>query len=319
MFSIKFSGAGVEMNTLIDRIARRRGYFLAFALGLLASGANPISFLHAQNAAKVGEPSFEVTSALGRKLYALPDDESVTTARKKLAADPKNVALVLALSKAEAGRRQYKEAVATCTKGLLAAPKDADLYVERGHRELGLREFRPAMQDLKRATELAPENLDAHYQLGLAHYFLGEFGAAAASFEAARKFAKNNDSLIDCSNWLYVSLRRAGEEGRASEALARITPDVKNTEPHLYFYLRLLHFYQGKLTEKEVLPPPPAKPDDLEAELSFNTVSYGVGNWHLYHHETPQAVSLFKEVVTGEAWNSWGFIGSEVELARSRK
>jgi tetratricopeptide (TPR) repeat protein len=319
MFSIKFSGAGVEMNTLIDRIARRRGYFLAFALGLLASGANPISFLHAQNAAKVGEPSFEVTSALGRKLYALPDDESVTTARKKLAADPKNVALVLALSKVEAGRRQYKEAVATCTKGLLGAPKNADLYVERGHRELGLREFRPAMQDLKRATELAPDNLDAHYHLGLAHYFLGEFGAAAASFEAARKLAKNNDSLIDCSNWLYVSLRRSGQEARASEALARITPDVKNTEPHLYFYLRLLHFYQGKLTEKEVLPPRPAKPDDLEAELSFNTVSYGVGNWHLYHHETAQALNLFKEVVKGEAWNSWGFIGSEVELARSKK
>jgi tetratricopeptide (TPR) repeat protein len=319
MFSIKFLGAGVEMNTLIDRIARRRGYFLALALGLLASGANPVSFLHAQNAAKLGEPSFEVTSALGRKLYALPDDESVTTARKKLAADPKNVGLVFAVSKAEAGRRQYKEAVATCTKGLLAAPKDADLYVERGHRELGLREFTPAMQDLKRATELAPDNLDAHYHLGLAHYFLGEFGAAAASFEAARKLAKNNDSLIDCSNWLYVSLRRAGQEARASEALARITPEVKNTEPHLYFYLRLLHFYQGKLTEREVLPPPPAKPDDLEAELSFNTVSYGVGNWHLYHHEGAQALNLFKEVVKGEAWNSWGFIGSEVELARSRK
>jgi len=307
------------MNTLIDRIACGRGYFLALALGLLASGANPISFLHAQNAAKVGEPSFEVTSALGRKLYALPDDDSVRSARTKLAADPKNVALVLAVSKAEAGRRQYKEAVATCTKGLLAAPKDADLYVERGHRELGLREFRPAMQDLKRATELAPENLDAHYHLGLAHYFLGEFGAAAASFEAARALAKNNDSLIDCSNWLYVSLRRAGQEARASEALARITPEVTNTEPHLYFYLRLLHFYQGKLTEREVLPPRPAKPDDLEAELSFNTVSYGVGNWHLYHHETARALNLFREVVKGEAWNSWGFIGSEIELARSRK
>jgi hypothetical protein len=87
----------------------------------------------------------------------------------------------------------------------------------------------------------------------------------------------------------------------------------------LYFYLRLLHFYQGKLTEMEVQPPPPAKPDDVEAELSFNTVSYGVGNWHLYHHETPQAMSLFEEVVKGQAWNSWGFIGSEVELARAKK
>jgi tetratricopeptide (TPR) repeat protein len=319
MFPIKFLAVGVEMGTLVDRIGRNPRYFIALALCLLASATNPLSFLHAQNVAKLAEPSIEVTSALGRKLYSLPDDENVTVARKKLAADPKNVGLVLALSKAEAGRRQYREAVATCTKGLLAAPKNADLYVEQGHRELGLREFRQAMQDLKRATELAPDNLDAHYHLGLAHYFLGEFSAAAASFEAARALAKNNDSLIDCTNWLYVSLRRAGQEARANEALARITPELKNTEPHLYFYLRLLRFYQGKLKDSEVLPPPPTKPDDVEAELSFNTVSYGVGNWHLYHRETPQAMNLFKEVVKGEAWNSWGFIGSEVELARAKK
>jgi tetratricopeptide (TPR) repeat protein len=199
------------------------------------------------------------------------------------------------------------------------APKDADLYVERGHRELGLREFRKAMADLKRATDLAPDNLDAYYHLGLSHYFVGEFSAAAAFFGAARALAKNNDSLIDTSNWMYVSLRRAGDEARANYVLTRITPDVKNTEPHLFFYLSLLHFYQGKIAEKDVLPRPPAKPDDVEAELSFNTVSYGVGNWHLYHHEVPQAVALFKEVVKGEAWNSWGFIGSEVELARMVK
>src|SRR5260370_5897540 len=117
------------MGTLVDRIGPSRGYFIALALCLLASATNPVSFLNAKDGAKVGEPSFEVTSALGRKLYALPDDESVTAARKRLVGDPKNVALVLALSKAEAGRRQYKEAVATCTKGLLTAPKDADLYV----------------------------------------------------------------------------------------------------------------------------------------------------------------------------------------------
>jgi tetratricopeptide (TPR) repeat protein len=319
MFSIYFLAIGVEMGTLVYRIRRSREFFLALALCLLASETSPVFSLYAQTDGRAGGSPVEVTSALGRKLYSLPDDDSVRNARTKLAADPKNVALVLALSKAEAGRRQYKEAVATCTKGLSAAPQNADLYVERGHRELGLREFGPAMQDLKRATELAPNNLDAHYHLGLAHYFLGEFSAAATSFDAARALAKNNDSLIDCSNWLYVSLRRAGQETRATEALARITPEVTNAEPHLYFYLRLLHFYQGKLTEKEVLPPPPAKPDDLEAELSFNTVSYGVGNWHLYHHETAQAMDLFKKVVKGEAWNSWGFIGSEVELARSKK
>ncbi len=306
------------MGQTVNRIASARVCLIALPLYLLVSQTASISPLHAQTSFVTDASSLQVTSALGRKLYSLPDDESVTTARKKLAADPTNVELVLALSKAEAGRRQYKEAVATCTRGLSIAPKDADLYVERGHRELGLREFGPAMQDLKRATELAPENLDAFYHLGLSHYFLGEFSAAAVAFDAARALAKNNDSLIDTSNWLYVSLRRAGDEAKAAAVLTRITPAVKNTEPHLYFYLSLLHFYQGKVAESDILPPP-AKPNDIEAELRFNTVRYGVGNWHLYHHETPQAVSLFNEVVQGEAWNSWGFIGSEVELARMKK
>jgi hypothetical protein len=101
--------------------------------------------------------------------------------------------------------------------------------------------------------------------------------------------------------------------------LSRITPDVKNTEPHLYFYLRLLHFYQGRLTEESVLPPPPARPTDLEGELAFNTVSYGVGNWRVYHHNRSDAVGMFQSVVKGEAWNSWGFIGSELALRRVKK
>jgi len=209
--------------------------------------------------------------------------------------------------------------VATSTEGLAFAPKSADLYLERGHRELGLREFKAAMNDLEQATRLAPEMLDAYYHLGLAHYFLGEFDEAAASFDRARALAKSNDSLIDCSNWLYVSLRRAGKEQEAAQVLTRITPEVKNTEPHLYFYLRLLHFYQGQLTAEAVLPPSPAAPEDLEGELAFDTVSYGVGNWRLYHHNHSEAVSLFRNVVKGEAWNSWGFIGSELDLLHREK
>lgn len=273
---------------------------------------------HAQTRAAAPHGAFEVTSGLGRRLYALPDDASVTGARKALAADPRNVKLVLALSLAQASRRQYREAVATSTRGLTFAPDNAQLYLERGHRELGLREFRPAMIDLEQATRLDPQMLDGYYHLALSHYFLGEFAQAAAAFARARDLARTNDSLIDCSNWLYVSLRRAGREQEAAQVLGRITPDVQNTEPHLLFYLRLLHFYQGKLAEDQVLPPP-ARPDDLEAELSFDTVTYGVGNWRLYHGDRTGAIALFRKVVEGQAWNSWGYIGSEVELVRARK
>ena len=259
--------------------------------------------------------AFEVTSQLGRKLYAQADDDAIVAARKKLAADPRNVSLVLALSQAQAGRRQYREAIATCTRGLAFAPNNADLFIERGHRELGLREFRIAERDLAHAASINPRKLDAFYHLGLSHYFQGEFSSAAASFRRALALAKNDDSVIDCTNWLYVSLRRAGRAQDAAQILKRITPDVKNTEPHLLFYLRLLRFYQGSLTEQALLPPKPADPNDTEAELSFDTVTFGVGNWHLYNnHDAKRATELFQQVVTGNAWNAWGFVGSETAL-----
>ncbi len=290
----------------------------ALSIGAMFSMALFVSFAgwsqSEQSAAAQG--ALEITSPLGRQLYALPDNSAVITARTTLAADPKNSALVLQLSKAEASRRQYQEAVAACTEGLANAAQDADLYIERGHRLLGLRKFSQAQHDLEQATKLDPSKLDAYYHLGLAYYFQGLFAQAAIAFGKARALAKTDDSLIDCSNWLYVSLRRANDERQAAAVLARITPEVHNTEPHLLFYLRLLHFYQGQLTEEAVLPPKPAAPDDTESELSFNTVSYGVGNWKLYHGDIPGATVLFRSVVTGQAWNAWGFIGSETELAR---
>src|SRR5579864_3199931 len=301
----------------------RIGFAVAAACFLLplASGQGQVKAqANGQTGVEAKRGAFEVTSALGRRLYALPDDEAVVAARKKLAADPKNASLVLALSQAEAGRRQYREAVATCTKGLAIAPDSADLYIERGHRELGLREFARAQRDLEHAASLDPTKLDAFYHLGLAHYFQGQFATAAESFRKALALAKNNDSVIDCSNWLYVSLRRAGKPAEAAEALKRITPEMKNTEPHLLFYLRLERFYQGASSEQAVLPPKPANPNDTEAELAFDTVTYGVGNWHFYNnHDTKRATALFKQVVAGNAWNAWGFVGSETDLVRLQR
>ena len=270
--------------------------------------AAPWLWLQAAKAAqpKPGDEP-QVVSLLGRKLYALPDDDgAIQAARSKLAADPKNSGLALKLSKAHAAKRQYREAVATCTAALEAAPNHADLFVERGHRELGLREFKAALADLSRAVELDPKQLDAQYHLGLAHYFLRQFQNAADAFGRALDLAQSNDSVIDCSNWRYVSLRRNGQTAGAARVLARITPDVKNVEPHLFFYLQLLHFYQGKRSEAEILPPKPSGPADIEGELSFNTINYGVGNWHFYNADQSHAFLFFKHAVAGFAWNSWG-------------
>jgi tetratricopeptide (TPR) repeat protein len=263
----------------------------------------------------------EVTTQGGREFYSLPDDKGIVAAAKKnLDADPKNVDLLLKLEAAQSGVWQYREAVATCTRVLKIAPDNSAALLERGHRELGLREFAHARDDLKRAMTLDPKKVDVYYHLGLAHYFLGEFAPSAEAFRHAVDLAPNTDSRINSSNWLYASLRRAGKSSEAAEALAAITPEMKNTADHTLFYLNLVRFFQGRLPEADAVPPePPAGNTDTEAELRFDTVGYGVGNWYLYNGKLEKAQEYFARVAKGHVWVTWGFIGSERELLRAQK
>lgn len=271
--------------------------------------------------AQTSPTKLQLTSALGVKFYSLPDEKGVVeAAQKALAADPKNPDLLLKLALAQSSVWQYREAVATCTSGLAIAPDNAALYTERGHRKLALRDFAGARADLKRAVTLDPKKVDGYYHLGLAHYFLGEFAEAGEAFGHAVDLATSEDSRVNSTNWVYASLRRANQRPEAEKALARITPEMKPGEGHTQFYFNLVRFFQGKLKEADVVPPePPAGNTDTEAELQFDTVGYGVGNWHLYSGAAGKAQDYFRRIAKGHVWVTWGFIGAEAELLRASK
>jgi Flp pilus assembly protein TadD len=264
------------------------------------------------------QTNLEVTSKLGRKFSSLPDSKNVVAeAQKNLAADPKDPALILKLAQAQISVWQDKEAIATLTRGIAIAPQNGDLYTERGHRYLPMREFEKARTDLKRAAELTPKNMAVYYHLGLSHYFLNEFSEAADAFAKAVETAPNTDERINSTNWLYAALRRAGKTAEAAKALEAVPPDMTNTSPHTKFYLNLVRFFQGKMTEADALPPePPADNTDQEVELPFDTVAYGIGNWYLYNGNP--AKEYFQRVMKGHVWVTWGFVGSELELARKK-
>jgi tetratricopeptide (TPR) repeat protein len=264
------------------------------------------------------QPTLQVTSALGTKFYSLPDAQGVVAqAQKNLATDPQNPDLLLQLAQAQVSVWQDREAVETLTRAIALAPGNAGLYTERGHRELPLREFARARADLDQAGKLDPKKMDVFYHLGLAHYFLGEFAPAAAAFRRAVELAPNTDERINSTNWLYAALRRANQFKEAADALAQITPEIKYTAEHTEFYLNLVRFFQGRMTEGRALPPEPAIGSaDTEAELRFDTVAYGVGNWHLYNHDPAKAQQYFQRIVKGRVWITWGFVGAEVELTR---
>ena len=260
----------------------------------------------------------EVTSKLGTKFYSLTDEKGVVeAAAQNLAADPKSPKLLLQLAQAQVSVWEDKEAVKTLTLALAISPDNADLYTERGHRELPLRDFRQARADLSRAAALNPKIMAAYYHVGLAHFFLGEFGEAADAFRHAVETAPNGDERINSTNWLCAALFRAGRKDEAAKALDAIPPEMTNQEAHTRFYLNLVRFFQGRMSESEAVPPePPAGNTDQEVELPFDTVAFGVGNWHLAKGDTAKAQEYFQRILKGRVWVTWGFVGAETELAR---
>jgi tetratricopeptide (TPR) repeat protein len=270
--------------------------------------------------AACAQTKLEVTSRLGTKFYSLADNKgAVAGAQKSLMADPKSAELLLKLAQAQVSVWEDKEAAATLTRALVISPQDAGLYTERGHREVPLRRFTQARADLSRAAELNPKNMAAHYHLGLAHYFLGEFSEAAIAFRHAVETAPNTDEIINSTNWLYAALRRAHRNDEAAKALEAVPPEMTNKEPHTKFYLNLVRFFQGKMNGADALPPePPVGNTDQEVELPFDTVAYGIGNWHLYNGDSAKAQEYFHRILKGHVWITWGFVGAETELLRKQ-
>jgi tetratricopeptide (TPR) repeat protein len=260
-----------------------------------------------------GEP--EAISPLGAKFFAQNDEKGeITAARDKLAADPKNIDLLIALGRAQATVWHYRDAIATYTRGIEIAPNDARLYRHRGHRYISIRAFDKARADLQRAAEINANDFDIWYHLALSHYLLGDLSKAEDAYRkclAVAEKAANDDSIIAVSDWLYMTLRRAGKKDEAAKVLARIKPEMKVVENKSYFD-RLL-FYQGLKKETDLVNVEKA------TDLEIATVGYGLGNWHFYNGDRKKAEDYFRRIVSGKYWPAFGFIAAETELSRAGK
>jgi tetratricopeptide (TPR) repeat protein len=252
----------------------------------------------------------EYISPSGAKFYAQADDKNaVVEAEKALAADPKNMELLIALGRAQASVWRYRDAIATYTRGLAIDPKNAMLYRHRGHRYITLRMFDKAVKDLELAAKLNDRDFDIWYHLGLAHYLTGNFKKAANAYERCRAVAEKDDSLIAVSDWLYMTYRRQEKDYEAAQVLERITMNMKVVENKSY-YDRLL-MYKGFKRESEIM-------GDKMTDLEIATVGYGIGNWHLCNDDKVKARALFQKITDGKYWPAFGFIAAETELKRMR-
>ncbi len=255
--------------------------------------------------------SVQYRSPAGVAYTAQADSGPIARAQAALDADPRNVQRVIALGIAQSGARQFREAIATFTRGLAVAPDNAMLYRWRGHRYLSVREFDKAASDLMRGYQIDSTNYGILFHLGVLRHLRGDFGGAAAMFAKAQPRAPDGGELAGSTDWLWMSLSRAGRAAEAAAMLAR-RPDSSKATPG-YAYVTRLRLYRGELTPETLFAPGDT------ADVQIATLSYGLGNWYLVRGDTVRAVAAFTRAVSSGGWPGFGFMVSEAELARLRR
>jgi tetratricopeptide (TPR) repeat protein len=252
--------------------------------------------------------SVQYRSAAGVEYRSQADTGPIARAESALAADPRNVERIIQLGVAQSGARQFRQAIETFTRGLTIAPNNALLYRWRGHRYLSVRDFDRAMDDLTRGVRLDSTIYGLWYHLGIVRFAKGDFAGAADAFARGQPNAPDAAERTGSTDWLWMSLMRAGRTADAQALLASRPDSVATTNA----YARRLKLYRGEVGPDEVFTPGDT------ADVQVATLSYGVGNWYLLKGDTARARTWFERSIKSGGWPGFGFIISEVELRRLR-
>jgi tetratricopeptide (TPR) repeat protein len=245
-------------------------------------------------------------SPAGVEYRAQADTGAIARAQAASAADSANVDLLIRLGIAQSGARQFREAIETFSRGIARHPRNAMLYRWRGHRYLSVRELDRAEADFRRGLALDSANYGIWYHLGVLRFVRGDFGGAATAFARAQPLAPDAGELAGATDWLWMSLARAGRRAEGDAMLRTRLDSLETTNA----YRQRLRLYRGEIGPDSVLTASDT------GDVAIATLSYGVGNWHLVRGDTAQARRWFERAVASGGWPAFGFIAAEAELRR---
>jgi tetratricopeptide (TPR) repeat protein len=267
-----------------------------------------VAIISSLAAATLEAQSVQYRSPAGVEYRSQADTGPIARAQAALAADPRNIQRIIALGVAQSGARQMREAIATFSRGLEIEPNNALLYRWRGHRYLSVREFDKATADFTRGATLDSTIYGIWYHLGIVKFARGDFAGAADAFAKAQPLAPDAGELAGSTDWLWMSLSRAGRTAQAKAMLDR-RPD---SLPISNAYAQRLKLYRGLIHPDSVITAADS------ADVQAATLSYGIGNWYLVRGDTARAKTWFERSLRSGGWPGFGFIISEIELRRLR-
>ena len=89
------------------------------------------------------------------------------------------------------------------------------------------------------------------YHLGVLRFVRGDFNAAADAFRRAQPLAPDAGELAGSTDWLWMSLMRAGRASEATAMLARRPDSLPTTAA----YAKRLKMYRGEITPEQLITP----------------------------------------------------------------
>lgn len=273
----------------------------------------------------------QALSLTGLPLVSAPASQGalnrLATAKADYEKDPANADKIIWYGRRTAYAGDYRGAIQIFSEGIEKHSDDARFYRHRGHRYVSIREFDRAIEDLEQAAtliegtenEIEPDGLpnalnipvsslhgNIWYHLGLAYYLKQDWDNAYRAYKNGFDAARNDDNRVSTTHWLYMILRRQGDEQAAARVLDVITADINVIENMSYHNLCL--FYKGQLSLVELI-------GENEDNPAGAAVMYGAANWHYYSGDTEKAREMLAAMVATTGWSAFGVIAAEADLA----
>ncbi|MEM6775841.1 MAG: tetratricopeptide repeat protein, partial [Pseudomonadota bacterium] len=206
--------------------------------------------------------SAQAQTLAGKALYAAQPSEAtlekLETAQRNYREDPNDPDNIIWYGRRTAYAGDYRRAIEIFSEGITKHPTDPRFYRHRGHRYISTRQFDRAISDFQRAVvlmqgmapETEPDGLpnaqnipltttqgNIWYHLGLAYYLKQDWPLALAAFQSGYRLGGYDDNLVSTGHWIYMILRRMGQEDAAAAGGSEVSPpqyhkEKKINHPH---------------------------------------------------------------------------------------
>ena len=314
-------------------------FFLGMVVVLFSCEGNTTINKKAKNNFIIhNESVFQARSLKGDSLFTKIDSVAQKAQIKNLQDAEKaylndsNLENLIWIGRREAYLGMYDLAIRTFTKAVSEYPDAFEPLRHRGHRYLSIRKFDEAIQDFEKAVLLMkgseiqieqdgmPNKLNiplsnvqfnVWYHLGLAHYLKGNLNDALEAYKNCLEVSINDDLRIATMDWYYMTLMKMGREKEAKELIKPVKNDMDIIENDAYF--KRIMMYKGEISPEKLLNVDEKASDQ---KLQYVTQGYGLGNYYLTKGDTAMAKSMFQNVINTGYWSAFGYIASEMEMAK---